>query len=59
MKKTFLLPVATFLAMLTQSSCVTTNRDAVEQGLYKDPDTKRLEMQEEMTRITRELSTNY
>lgn len=59
MKKPLPALFASLLGGLLISGCVTTNQDAVEQGLHKDPDTKRLEMQENMTRITRELSTNY
>ena len=53
----FILVTSTLLVL---SGCAITDEQAVSNNdIYSDPDTKRLEAKEGMTRITRELSVNY
>lgn len=47
-------------AFVVLSGCAITDEQAVSNNdIYPDPDTKRLEAKEGMTRVTRELSINY
>ncbi|MCB1232811.1 MAG: hypothetical protein KDN19_21380 [Verrucomicrobiae bacterium] len=54
------LSIATSIMAAFLASCASSGIQRVSNNdIYKDPDTKRLEVQEGMTRVTRELSENY
>lgn len=58
LKKPFTLLM--LLPVLSLAGCAISDDQAVSNNdIYPDPDTKRLEIKEDMTRVTRELSTNY
>ncbi len=48
------------IALLLLGGCANSEIKPVSNNdVFKDPDTKRLETQEGMTKVTRELSVNY
>ncbi len=47
------------IALLALGGCAGLDDQAASDRLFDDPDTKRLQIQEEMSRVTRELSITY
>jgi hypothetical protein len=61
MKKLTFIGILSWTLIVTVSSFTGCNsvKSATSEGLFQDPDTKRLEMQEEMTKRARDLTENY
>ncbi|MCB1062314.1 MAG: hypothetical protein KDN20_05240 [Verrucomicrobiae bacterium] len=49
----------TLIAAFSSITGCNSVRSASSDGLFQDPDTKRLQMQEDMTKRAREISENY